>query len=584
VLQIARAAGMRVVGPNCLGVIDTRARLDASFAPTYPPEGNVAIASQSGAIAIALIDQAAARGVGLASVVSLGNRMDVSSNDLLEYWADDPGVAVIALYLESFGNPRRFPEIARRASRRKPVVVLKSGRSAVGMRAASSHSAALATSDVGVDGVLASAGVMRVATMEELFDLIELLSAQPAPRGSRVGIVTNAGGPGILLADACAARGLATPQLADATRAELRASLPAAAAVDNPVDLTASAPPERFARAVELVGRDASVDAVVAAYIPPYVTRPDEIAEGIATGAAGVARDKPVAAVFMVPGATPPALCRGARGCIPAYVFPENVAAALAKAAAYGRWRDRPEEAGFELPAAARAAVRTIVERQRDGWMSAGEVIELLAAVGVPSTATVCCSADAEDVVRAAERLGYPVVVKAIARGLVHKTEIGGVIAHVHSPAEVRAAVDELATKCRVAGKALDGVIVQHQIRSGIEMLAGMTRDPSLGPMVIVGLGGIAVELLRDVAVRVPPISTSDAADMIGELRAARVLDGFRGAPIGDRAALGSALQRIAAVAQIAPEIAELEVNPLFVMPRGQGVLAIDARARIGRG
>jgi acyl-CoA synthetase (NDP forming) len=265
-------------------------------------------------------------------------------------------------------------------------------------------------------------------------------------------------------------------------------------------------------------------------------------------------------------------------------VFPENVAAALAKAAAYGRWRDRPEEAGFELPAAARAAVRTIVERQRDGWMSAGEVIELLAAVGVPSTATVCCSADAEDVVRAAERLGYPVVVKAIARGLVHKTEIGGVIAHVHSPAEVRAAVDELATKCRVAGKALDGVIVQHQIRSGIEMLAGMTRDPSLGPMVIVGLGGIAVELLRDVAVRVPPISTSDAADMIGELRAARVLDGFRGAPIGDRAALGSALQRIAAVAQIAPEIAELEVNPLFVMPRGQGVLAIDARARIGRG
>jgi acetyltransferase len=408
VLQIARDAGMRVVGPNCLGVIDTRSRLDASFAPTFPPAGNVAIASQSGAIAIALIDQAAARGLGIASVVSLGNRMDVSSNDLVEYWAEDPGIAVIALYLESFGNPRRFPDIARRASRRKPIVVLKSGRSAVGMRAASSHSAALATNDVGVDGLLASAGVMRVETMEELFDVVELLSAQPPPRGSRVGIVTNAGGPGILLADACAAHGLTTPQLTDATRTELRACLPSAAAVDNPVDLTASAPAEQFAHAVELVGRDPGVDALVATYIPPYVTRPEDIAQAVASGAARVARERPVAAVFMMPGAAPAALCRGGRGCIPSYMFPENVAGALAKAAAYGRWRDRPAGTSFELPARAVAEIRRIIDRQSDGWMSSWDVIALLAAAGVRSAGTECCAVELDEVVHAAECLGYP--------------------------------------------------------------------------------------------------------------------------------------------------------------------------------
>ncbi len=343
-LQLARGAGMRLVGPNCMGVLDTRpnAPLDATFAPTWPPAGNVAMVSQSGALGIAMLDHAASLNLGLSSFVSVGNKADVSSNDLLAYWAADPRTQVIALYLESFGNPRRFARIAPAVAMQKPIVAIKSGRSAAGTRAAASHSAALASLDVGVDALFAQAGVIRTATMEELFDVVALLATQPVPAGPRVGVVTNAGGPGILLADACEAHGLVLPALADDTRARLRELLPAAAAVGNPVDMTASAPPEHFARAIELVGNDPAVDAVVVIYIPPMVTEPEAIALAIARGAGTVPASRPVATVFMSSRGAPPVLSTGPRGRIPSYSFPENVALALAAAARYGRWRARP--------------------------------------------------------------------------------------------------------------------------------------------------------------------------------------------------------------------------------------------------
>lgn len=581
ILAIARETGMRIVGPNCLGVIDTRSHLNASFAPTWPPAGNVAIASQSGALAIAMIDQAAARGLGIASLVSIGNRADVSSNDLIDYWADDDGVGVIALYLESFGNPRNFAEISKRASKKKPIVALKAGRSTVGMRAASSHSAALATSDVGVDALLAGSGVIRVSTMEELFDVVQLLSTQAPPRGNRVGVVSNAGGPGILLADACAAHDLVVPPLAQATRDELRALLPAAASVDNPVDLTASAPPKHFEHAIDIVGRDPDVDALVTLYIPPFVTRPCDIAAAVASGAGAVTKERPIAAVFMTPDRAPTQLCKGARGSIPAYAFPENVAAALAHAVRYERWRTRDEGVTADLPVSVRNAVSNIIDRQRDGWMPFEDVAGLLDVIGIPMPPFIQVKPD--EAVAAATAIGFPVVAKVIAPGVVHKTELGGIATDLRSAAETRVAIEGMTARMRNHGIVLDRVLIQRQIDGGVEMLLGMTRDATLGPIVVTGVGGIAVELLRDVAFRLPPITDQDALRMLSELRAAKLLDGFRGAPIADRVAMARAIERIGALVELCPEFAELDINPVFVLAAGKGVVAVDARIRIAR-
>lgn len=580
IVAVATAANMRVVGPNCLGVLDTRSRLNASFAASWPPAGNIAIASQSGAIAIAMIDQAASRGLGLASLISIGNRADVSNNDLIEYWADDPGVEVIALYLESFGNPSRFARIARATAKRKPIVALKSGRSAAGKRAASSHTAALATTDTAVDALLASAGVIRVTTMVELFDVVQLLSSQPAPRGSRVGIVSNAGGPAILLTDACSANELVVPSLTSDTREALRAILPAAATVDNPVDLTAGAPADHFARSLAIVGCDPQIDAVVALYVPPHVTEPREIAAAIATGAGQVPRDRPVATVFMAPGPVPDELSAGERGRLPAYGFPENVAAALAHAARHARWRERPDGHRLELPATALDRVRALVAGRPGGWVLGRDALAIVEAIGVPVVRTEVVDPELAAVTAAAARIGYPIVVKAVAPGIVHKTEIGGVIAGISSPAELASVVETLSSRTASAGSILERIVVQQHVRSGVEMLVGMSRDAVLGPVIAAGLGGVNVELLHDVAFRLPPITDVDARDMLAGLRAAPMLDGYRGAPRADRPALELAIQLLSALSDI-PEISELEVNPLFVLPAGSGVLSIDARVRL---
>jgi acetate---CoA ligase (ADP-forming) len=342
--ELVRSAGMRMIGPNCMGVLNTDPAfsMNATFAPSWPPPGGVSMLSQSGALGLAMLDRAVALHIGIGDFVSVGNKADVSVNDLLSYWADDPKTRVIALYLESFGNPRKFARIAPDVARKKPIVAVKSGRSAAGTRAAASHSAALASLDVGIDALFAQAGVIRTNTLEELFDVVALLSTQPLPEGPRVGVVTNAGGPGILLADACEAHGLALPELAGETQDALRVFLPSSASVKNPVDMIASATPEQFARAVEAVGADPGVDSLVVVYIPLLVTKPEDVAAAVARAAGTLPAGKPIATVFMGSQGTPPTLGSGPRGNIPSYAFPENAALALSAAVRCALWRKRP--------------------------------------------------------------------------------------------------------------------------------------------------------------------------------------------------------------------------------------------------
>ncbi len=589
--EIARSAGMRMVGPNCMGVLNTAPAfsMNATFAPSWPPAGGVSMLSQSGALGLAMLDRAVALHMGIADFVSVGNKADVSANDLLSYWADDPKTRVIALYLESFGNPRKFARIAPDVARKKPIVAVKSGRSAAGTRAAASHSAALASLDVGVDALFAQAGIVRTNTLEELFDVVALLSTQPLPDGPRVGVVTNAGGPGILLADACEARGLALPELARETQGALRAFLPATASVKNPVDMIASASPDQFARAIEAVGADPNVDSLVVIYIPPLVTKPEEVAAAIACAAGTVPKEKPIATVFMGSRGTPPTLAGGPRGQLPSYAFPENAALALSAAVRCARWRKRPRGNVMALEKGGVRAVRRVVERVLAGatapfWADASDVAEILKLAGIRLAPLEEVAPEAELVVPVAERLGYPVVLKAVAPDLVHKSDVGGVALGLGDAAAVRAAVSKMSRNLHDAGYALQGFLVQKQIEGGIEALVGVTLDPSLGPLLVAGLGGVQVELLRDVAFRITPVSDIDAAEMVESLRAAKLLDGFRGSPPVDRHAFLGAIQRLSALVEAFPELVELELNPLVLLPRGQGAIAVDCRMRLTPG
>jgi acetyl coenzyme A synthetase (ADP forming)-like protein len=584
--ELVRASGMRMVGPNCMGVLnaDPEVSLNATFAPTFPPAGNVGMLSQSGALGLAILDYARDLDIGLSTFVSVGNKADVSGNDLLAYWKEDPRTEVIALYLESFGNPRRFARWAPEVARRKPVVAVKSGRSAAGTRAASSHSAALACLDVAVEALFEQAGVIRTETLEDLFDVVTLLATQPVPRGRRVGVVTNAGGPGILLADACEARGLALPELAPATVEALRTFLPAAAGLKNPVDMIASASPDQFARTIAAVGADPNVDSLVVIYVPPLVTNAVDIAGAVARGAGSVPAHKPVLTVFLSTRGAPSVLAAGARGKLPSYSFPENAARALAAAERYGRWRERPQGTSLRLDAPARAAARSVVERALAGrsepvWLETADTEAVLRAAGIPLAPSRVVPPD--EAAGAAEELGYPLVAKAIAPGLLHKSDVGGVILGLRDAAGVASAVDSLRRRLAAAGHRLEAVQLQRQVEGGLEALVGVVGDPTFGPLVVCGLGGVQVELLRDASFRLPPVTDLDAKEMIDRLRLKALFDGYRGAPPADRAALEQLVQRVSALVEAVPQLRELDLNPIKVLPPGQGALVVDARLRV---
>ena len=562
-VEVVRAHGMRLVGPNCLGVVNTEpaVRLDATFAPVFPPPGMVAFSSQSGALGLAILETATQLNLGISHFVSIGNKADVSSNDLIEYWERDPGTAVILLYLESFGNPRRFTRIARRVARRKPIAIVKSGRTRAGMRAAMSHTGSLAGTDKAVDALCVQSGVIRTDTIEELFDVAMLVAHQPIPRGRRVGIVTNAGCPGIMASDACESHRLEVPELGEATLEGLRAFLPREAGIRNPVDMIASARPESFERAVHLVADDPGIDAVLVIYVPPIVTQPEEVAQAIVRGAeaaghAAAARGvpaKPVLACFMGSHGVPDALRSLSESNVPSYTFPESAAIALARAADYGVWLAKPEG---RIPAlgeidASRTddAIAGALGRATAGaaaWLRPAEVRALLGAYGIASPEQAVAT-DADAAVAAARRIGFPVAVKLVSDAVTHKSEVGGVVLDVADESGVRAAFTGIAARLRTAGQARDmqGVAVQAMVRDGIEAIVGVTHDPSFGPMLMFGLGGTQVELLKDVVFRLPPITDLDAAEMVRAPRGFPLLEGYRGGPAADIAALETLLLRV---------------------------------------
>jgi acetyl coenzyme A synthetase (ADP forming)-like protein len=589
-----RGHGMRLVGPNCLGLLNAApaVRLNATFAPVFPPPGRVAMSSQSGALGLAVLAAAGRLGLGMSTFVSVGNKADVSGNDLLQYWEEDEGTGVILLYLESFGNPRRFARIARRVSQRKPIVVLKSGRTAAGGRAAGSHTAALAAREGAVDALFTQTGVIRAETLEEMFDLAALLGSQPLPRGRRVAIVTNAGGPAILCADACEASGLTVPELAAATQARLAALVPAAASVANPVDLIASAGPEQYRQAVATVLASGEVDALIWIYISVGLAETEAVGgavrEGVAQARAAGAASPPVLACLMTaPGA--PAQREASTERIPAYTFPEAAGRALGKAAAYADWRTRPlgvipDFEDLDL-AAARAVCQQALVQRGAGWLSAEESRAVLAAVRLPLPPGGL-AATADEAVELARRVGFPVAVKLASRQLVHKTEVGGVRLNLADAEAVRHAFAEIRGRLARENQleAMDGVVVQPMLSGGVEVMVGVTQDPLFGPLVAFGLGGVHVEILADVRFRVTPLTDRDAADMVGGIRGYRLLQGYRGHPPADVEALQEVLLRVARLAEEIPEIGELDLNPVFALPPGQGCQVVDVRIQVHPG
>ncbi|HEX5889082.1 MAG TPA: GNAT family N-acetyltransferase, partial [Pyrinomonadaceae bacterium] len=582
-MSVCRNAGMRLIGPNCMGIANTNPEvlLDATFAPGIPPRGRVGFSSQSGALGLAIMEFAGSLGLGISTFVSVGNKADISGNDLLRYWEADDDTDVILLYLESFGNPKKFSEIARRVGRKKPIAVVKSGRSAAGARATSSHTGALiAASDLTVDALFRQAGVVRTDTLAELFDVAALLANQPLPEGRRVGIITNAGGPAILCADACEARGLEVPVLSESSQARLRAFLPAGASVGNPVDMIASAPAEHYRKAIEIAGNDDNIDSLIVIFTPPLVTRADDVAKAIVEGVQHIDKHKPVLSVFLSSQPAPIEL-RTSGVCIPTYSFPETAAIALARATRYRQWRERRETspARFENVRADEAAAIVAAALMRgEGWLTPDEVAALCSCYGLPLIEQRIVE-DAEDAGKAAEEFGGEVALKAIAPDLVHKTEAGAVRLHLKGADATCAAAREMSEMVSSRGHAVSGFVVQRMARRGVEMLVGVVHDPQFGPVVACGAGGVQVELLRDVSVRITPLSKEDASDMIRELKTYPLLKGFRGSVPADVGALEDGLLRVSAMVEDIPQIAELDCNPFVVHETGATIL--DARIRV---
>jgi acetyl coenzyme A synthetase (ADP forming)-like protein len=575
-LDRVRSVGCRIIGPNCMGLLNTdpSVRLNATFSPVYPPAGGVAMSTQSGALGLAILDYARRLNIGISSFVSVGNKVDVSGNDLIQYWAEDPRTTVILLYLESFGNPKKFGEIARRIGRVKPIVAVKAGRSKAGARAGSSHTGALATDDTVVDALFHQAGIIRTDTLEELFDVASLLANQPLPRGRRVAILTNAGGPGILAADACEARGLDVAAVTEHTRTELRTFLPQAASVANPVDMLASAPAEHYRRALSALLRDENVDSVLTIFIPPLVTEPDAVAAAIVDAASEV-KGKPVAGIFMRSAGAPPNLLG-----IPCYAFPESAGNALARVTAYSEWKSKPVGVVPLLERFHRNDATRVVSvalGRGGGWLTPEETHALMEAIGVQS-APMRLARNAEDAVSAAESVGFPVALKAIGPAMLHKTERQAVRLDLADANAVRGAAQDFEQRFR--GE-LAGLLVQRMVPGGVEMLVGAVHDTTFGPLIACGTGGVLVDILKDTVFRLHPITSEDAIDMINELKGVSLLRGYRGAPPVDEKALRDVVLRVSALVTECPEIHELDLNPVKVLP--SGACALDARVRVER-
>jgi acetyl coenzyme A synthetase (ADP forming)-like protein len=578
-IEIADKYDMRLIGPNCLGVIDTGTPLNASFAAGMPPGGPIAFMSQSGALGTAVLDIAMAGRIGFSKFVSLGNKADVSEIDLLEAWGADPDSRVILIYVEGVPDGQKFIQVARKVTRHKPVVAIKSGVTASGSRAVSSHTGSLAGSEAAYKAAFRQAGVIRATSMERIFDYARAFAYQPLMKGDRIGIVTNAGGPGILATDALEHAGLEIPRLSRETTAALSDYLPGAASAANPVDVLGDALADRYEYAVRHVLDDPNVDGLIVIVTPQAMTEIEETARAV--GRMAQQADKPVLACFMGEARIDAGVDVLWQHSVPNYPFPERAAAALAAMSEYRRERDRP------LPEAEPCVscpprVRELFDQVRaEGRVSIGdaEAWTVLESYGftVPQSRL---AKNPDEAIEIAEEIGYPVVMKIASPDILHKTDVGGVRLNLRSPDDVRDSFDLMVYRAGryVPDAQIWGCQVQQMVSGGREILLGMSRDPQFGPLVAFGLGGIYVEALKDVAFRVAPFSHREADEMIREIRSYPLLEGVRGEQPADHEAMVDALLRISQLVTDFPEIVELDINPLMVFEEGRGAMAIDMR------
>lgn len=583
-LAIVRRHGMRMIGPNCMGVIctDPDIRLDATFAGSYPGRGNIAFASQSGALGVTILDYAASLNLGVSMFASIGNKADISGNDLLEYWKDDPSVNVILMYLESFGRPHRFVQLAREVTRRKPIIVVKSGRTESGARAVSSHTGAITGADAAFDALFAQCCVLRANSIEEMFDFALGLAHQPLPAGNRIAIITNAGGPAIMATDACEQLGLRLASLSAATQARLRERLLPQASVRNPVDLLPAAGEQEFTFVLEQVLREDEVDAALVIFVPPLVTGVFEVARGIAKVAGSF--NKPVVGCLMGMRGVATGFEELKRNRIPAFPFPESAVRCLAAMARYAVWRRRPVTPPPHF-AVAQTTVQEILQRarrERREHLHDSEAFRVLQAYGIPAAGVAPCR-DWEEVQHAASQLGYPVVLKLSSSAVLHKTEVKGVRLNLRTRDELAAAFLDLQAQVSALGLAGEQTrfLVQRMLSGGREVLFGMHTVPTFGTVLAFGLGGIYVEALRDLVLRAVPLTVEDAQVMVQGIRGAAILQGVRGeAPVAF-ALLSEVLLRLSQLAGDFPEIVEMDINPFLAFPEAEKCAAVDVRMRI---
>jgi acyl-CoA synthetase (NDP forming)/GNAT superfamily N-acetyltransferase len=590
-LERVRGYGMRMVGPNSMGLINAHpdVRLNASLSRLLPPHGSVAMSSQSGALGLAMLALARQRHLGVSTFVSVGNKADISGNDLLQYWQGDETTRVILLYLESFGNPRRFARIARAVSRSKPIVVVKAGHRTAIEETTRPDSAAFVAGDAPVDALFRQTGVIRAETLDEMFDLAAALDRQPLPAGRRVAILSDGGGPGVLCAGACEAARLSVPPLSDSTSERLAAFLPPGTRIDNPLELAFSSSAAPYARAVETLLAAPEVDALIAIHTPldanGSAATLEALRQGTAAGRASGGAGKPVLACLVAKEDAAPPIVVGGES-IPTYAFPESAARVLGKVAAYAAWRAGPHGLIPDFddidPASARQICGKAVESRGAGWLSAEEARSVLAAMRLP-VAAGGVARTADEAAQLARGIGFPVAVKLDSRRILQKTEKVAVQLDVANEAAVRGAFEAIRRSLEAHGGpgAMEGVLVSPMVGSDVEVRVSIIEDPSFGPLIAFGLGGIHVEVTADVAVRVTPLTDRAAAAMVREIRGYPLLEGYRGHRPADIEAIHDVLLRASRLVEEVPDIAELELSPIFVGPPGQGCRIGDVRIRV---
>ncbi len=573
--------GMRMIGPNCFGIINTNpgVMLDATFSKVYPRYGKIGFLSQSGALGEAILAQATEMKLGISMFASIGNKANITSNDLLEYWKDDPEIELILMYLENFGNPRRFTAIAREVAKVKPIVAVKSGTTTIGAAAASSHTGALAGAEVAVDALFEQTGVMRVGTIEELFDAASALARMPVPKGDRVSIVTNAGGPGVLATDALANLGMKLPEYSEETKEVIRPHIPPDTPINNPLDLVAGAGPNEFKVALEAAVRDKNFDSIIPIFVPPITVDQMDVARVIVD-----VKEKspiPLYACFMGVSWYSEGFEHLKEHGVPAYIFPESIAQTLAKIDKYRRWRDRDEGRlpTFEVD---RETVKSIV----DDYIGCGEeavvgekALSILKAYGIP-VAQYCYAHSVDEAMEESSRVGFPVVMKVNTPKILHKTEFGAVRVDLRDSVEISAAWRQMEQKVRSEIQSADdfSVVIQPMIRGGVETVIGMTTDPAFGPLIMFGLGGVYVELMKDVSFKVNPLTDVDAREMIDRCKGKKLLTGFRGSEPVDLDLLEETILRLSMLVTDFHEFLEFDVNPFIIAPSREQTAAVDAR------